>query len=377
MPLPTRAEIRPVLLSTLASLGGRARRSELYPVITARFPGIEAADLAVRVKNGRMSIWENRVSWARKDLVAAGLLDPTERGVWKLTDAGLAAANAGNTTFEPALDVPDPEEDPFPEVASVSLGASDLLIRLEAAALDSIHPNEFERVVAEVFLALGFDAEVVGGAGETDVVLTAPLGVNGYSVVVDAKSTARGRVAESQINWLSIRGHRDARRAEYACVVGTDFSGGNLPARAREFGISLLTVRQLQALLEHHRRQPFALTELRALFESGSDTDSLDAVVGGAQRRQRMSMIIARVLELFDTFNRMRPDVALGQPETLAALLLTQGMTDVVVDEVRRAVDVLELTGVLVRHPDRGFTSVATPDVSQALLRASLDGCRD
>src|SRR5688572_13160577 len=70
-----------------------------------------------------------------------------------------------------------------------------LIANLSAAGTDSATPTRLEEACAQVVRARGFDAEVIGGPVNTDVVLSAALGVNQYTVVVDAKSTARGRVA--------------------------------------------------------------------------------------------------------------------------------------------------------------------------------------
>src|SRR5215211_5537332 len=106
MALPPQPLIRPVLLRVVAELGGRARPREVYPLVTRHFPDIQPEDLTAVLQDGRTNLWTNRIQWARQDLVLAGVLDPTERGIWALTPKGRALAEGGAT----ATDLAAPEE---------------------------------------------------------------------------------------------------------------------------------------------------------------------------------------------------------------------------------------------------------------------------
>jgi hypothetical protein len=62
-----------------------------------------------------------------------------------------------------------------------------------------VTPDAFEKAARDAFEFLGFDAVWQGGAGRTDVLLTAALGADDqYRVVVDTKSTAGKRSATSR-----------------------------------------------------------------------------------------------------------------------------------------------------------------------------------
>ncbi len=64
---------------------------------------------------------------------------------------------------------------------------------LKEAQSDTSNPSRFEKAVADAFHALGFQAEHIGGSGETDVIAHAWLGDESFSLVIDAKTCQPGR----------------------------------------------------------------------------------------------------------------------------------------------------------------------------------------
>lgn len=218
MTMPTQAAVRPVLLSVLAQLGGAARPREVYPLVTARFPELTEQDLVATLNDGRTNRWTNRIQWARQDLADAGIIDNSQRGVWALTTGGagiaageltteeLAPASALQRQAEPVADMVSLiDQESGEEILELPRRSARIASELAAAAIDSRDPSRLERAVGVAFEFLGFEVEVIGGPNQTDVLLEAPLGTNRYRVVVDAKSTASGRVPDNMIDWLSIK----------------------------------------------------------------------------------------------------------------------------------------------------------------------------
>jgi hypothetical protein len=399
--LPPQPPIRPVLLQVLADLGGRARPREIYPLVTQRFPHIQPQDLTAVLKDGHTNVWRNRIQWARQDLVLAGIVDPTERGIWKLTAKGHELARRGATAAELAppktrtstaqrraarsLDdepAPDAAEEPAPETQPDAVGVlaalqtrpQVLAIELRSAAVDSRDPTRLERAVADAFGFLGFDVTSIGGPGNTDVLLQAPLGIRQYSVVVDAKSTTRARVADRQVDWVSIRDHREQERATYACVVGQDFAGGHLNTRAMEFQVSLLTIEELVEIVALHAETPLTLTELRALFVAVPTAKAaLPQLRAAARERRRKRLLVLRVLAHIDNFNQVQPDIVLAKPETLLASILGERNPDLLgttLDDVRRTLSLLETTGVISAANGDGYVSDTSMAGARQLLAA-------
>jgi hypothetical protein len=156
-----------------------------------------------------------------------------------------------------------------PNVVSLTLDPVErIAAEVLTAQYESADSARFERALAEAFGCLGFRATHLGGAGQTDIVLDAPVSAGPYRAVVDAKSNRGGRVADAQIDWNSLRDHRTAAGADYAMVVAPGFGGGNLRRRADEYGVALLEAAAVAELVHLHRDVPFSLVELRALFET-------------------------------------------------------------------------------------------------------------
>ena len=202
MALPPREAIDGALLAVLAETG-RARPRDVYPRVTRRFPGITPQDLAETRPDGRY-LWQNEIQWARNRLADRGWLDRSEqRGWWALTEAGLreaerrANAAAGTPPAPAPLSDPEPspsaeDDDSRPIVLAVVPGEAErIAATLGEAARDSAHPDRLERAVGEALAYLGFEVEVIGGPGKTDVLAVAPLGAAGYRVVLGTRSPRR------------------------------------------------------------------------------------------------------------------------------------------------------------------------------------------
>src|SRR5438874_6262397 len=93
MSFPKQSEIELPLLKLLQQLGGKAEPKELYPTIAKMFPQLSEEDLTARTpSNPSIFRWHNLVQWSRQKLVEKGEIDPSTRGVWKLTPRGRARA---------------------------------------------------------------------------------------------------------------------------------------------------------------------------------------------------------------------------------------------------------------------------------------------
>jgi hypothetical protein len=146
--------------------------------------------------------------------------------------------------------------------------------KLKETEIKSQSPNEFEDAIKNAFDFLGFDAELIGGSGDTDVILTANIGKESYKVTVDGKTSVYGKINDGGIDWLSLKDHKQKNQADFVVVIGPAFSGGNLEKRANDHGICLLKTDELIQLVNAHSEFPFTLFDLKNLFTGKGERSS-------------------------------------------------------------------------------------------------------
>jgi hypothetical protein len=151
----------------------------------------------------------------------------------------------------------------------------DLIRRLEETQYKSSSPSEFEETLRDAFSFLGFETELIGTPGNTDVLLKAEVGEKSYRVNVDGKTSKHGKIEDIQIDWFSLKDHKEKTETDFVVVVGPDFAKGNVEKRAQKSGVVLLKVKDLIELLKEHARYPFNLLELKSLFETPGNTDDV------------------------------------------------------------------------------------------------------
>lgn len=254
-------------------------RLEAYRTLDERFVGIEATlrtisdgartldDVQAALNQALGTSWSSsnqaffRLCWLR----SLGLVARGEDGHLELSPAGQAVLQKARS----AADLPQRPAEPVPPPIPTGRHAAleDLCSRLQAASVAGGDGVEFERVLAEAFRALGFDARHVGRAGNPDVLVHARRGDAPRRFVVDGKSASRGVVQEAQINWDSILDHKDQHDAHGAIAVGPSFAGGNLERRAVQKRIRLVRVDQLVHVLRAHALTPLGTDDLLPLLE--------------------------------------------------------------------------------------------------------------
>ena len=224
--------------------------------------------------------------------------------------------------------------------------------------------------MVEAFAYLGYDARHVGGPGQTDVILDAPITGVPYRVIVDAKSNKHGKVADGSIDWLSLGSHRKDERADHILVVAPGFGGGNLLRRADEYGVTLLTGDELAELVRLHRDAPFGLVDLRGLFQvQGRATEAiatLRQLARAARERWRLLRVIVDLVR--DWPSGVYPDahnlwVFLAMRDRQAAPTL---------DDVTDAVGVLasRTVGILKANEGGGYILTMRAETAYRRLRA-------
>jgi hypothetical protein len=224
-------------------------------------------------------------------LRGAGLVRETSVGRYQATRLGQVIA--GNALlFDPDLVAAKADD----KLRSPETSTAELLPALRIASRESGRPDEFERVIADAFRGLGFQARWLGGSGYTDVLLQALCAPGSrYAAIVDAKSSASGNVEEGQINFDTLREHKKQHEADFAVVVGPGFRGERLQRRAQEHGVLLLDVDSLEKIIRYHETSPLSLPSYRCLFSQSGIAD-LQPLEVEYDKQTRFSRLVSRVL---------------------------------------------------------------------------------
>lgn len=145
---------------------------------------------------------------------------------------------------------------------------SHFFTELRLAAKDSGNFERLEKNVKVAFEKLGFEAQWLGGAGKTDVLVRAAgNSMTTYSVTIDAKSTLSGNVTDNLVNFDTLEEHRRKHKADFSAVVGGSFQNERLIKRAIEHNVVLIDIDTLETLIKNHLEVTIQVTSYKKLFE--------------------------------------------------------------------------------------------------------------
>ncbi len=237
MSFPKQSEIELPLLKLLHELGGKAQPKELYPKIAELFPQLTEEDLTARLPSSPSTFrWQNLVQWSRQKLVEKGEIDPSTRGIWKLTPRGRARATgaAANATEELLL--------------ANQATLKDLVYENEAevkrriiSELQSLGATEFEQFCVSLLGPLGYQQLQVTNRG-------ADRGIDGHGLfrqgVVSIRSAFQAkRWRQNPVSRPEIDKFRGAIQGEYdhgVFLTTGRFTSDAEAASIRRGAISLL-----------------------------------------------------------------------------------------------------------------------------------------
>jgi restriction system protein len=173
-----------------AATGGEVRISDVIPALADEF-GLSEAERAEMLPSGRITLFANRVHWAKTYLKQAGLIEQPRRAYFRLTDRGREALAANldridnsylskfpeflefqtrSRTDTPAtgaaIQTPKPpaEETETPDEL-MRTAHSQVLGELREELLDRLagsSPAFFERTIVQLLAAMGFGGSVEG-----------------------------------------------------------------------------------------------------------------------------------------------------------------------------------------------------------------------
>ena len=166
MAIPSEKDIELPLLREIEAAGGEAKPSDLYDSVARLFPLLTQSDREARYERSGQLIWQNRVQFARNDLVKKGEVDASTRGVWRITDRG--RARLGVMPSAPSLPRSPLLPTPTPSTIGELLDREKQLVRaLLRELLMNLHPQQFEAFAGKLLESVGFtDVEVTKYVGD-------------------------------------------------------------------------------------------------------------------------------------------------------------------------------------------------------------------
>ncbi|TMR88216.1 restriction endonuclease [Nonomuraea basaltis] len=265
----------------LRHLGKPATTSALVAVAKEMYGCTQASNGEVRLRLGFLQ--------------DAGLAERVDWQRFRVTAAGRSFAK--HLTLQLPVETEPQETDPAgPQRATPSPVPEAVIAQLRQHGTVGTDSRDFEEAVARAFAFLGFHAEHFGGSGRTDVLGIAQLATKDrYRIIVDAKSSGSGQVAESSVKFDALRDHKRKHKADHVVVVGPEFAP-RLKNWAAENEVVLLRIEDLVSLLDRHSRNPMPLTELRDAL-SRIDTFS-DDLAERYQALERRSLLMRRIIDL-------------------------------------------------------------------------------
>jgi hypothetical protein len=279
--------------------------------------------------DGEAPVHPNRTARIMRILELAGAVTEISWGKFIITPLGRQLA-----AELPMLEADTPPV--TPHAPSSGVEDADLWLRLAeelvASSTDSQHPARFEKAIADAFEMLGVDARHIGGAGNTDVLVTITARLNGSDrAIIDGKSAAGGLVSVNAVSMEVLADHQAKHDARLAAVIGPEFEA-RLHGWAERNGVTLITAAQLADIVLSHRTTPFTPIQIAALLSDGPE--ALDDIITAEQRLLRLVELIVDVLQ---------KETTRADGEALSARDLFLAIRDV--DGVNTDKD--EITGIL------------------------------
>ncbi len=249
-----------------------------------------------------------KARWIMGFLLEAGLLEETQYLHVKATPLGMKLVEE-----LPLMEIEFDEENLNGDIDAMNNNANEgientiaasneLFNALRVAAKDPQAEGKaggvaFEENIANLFRYMGFDANRIGGAGNTDVVVRWKDEEGKLiTAIVDGKSKSGGIVTHSDISDVAIETHKEKNDADYVAIVGPGFGGDTIKNHARKKGFSLVTDTELIDIAFKSKELGLSLDEISLLFHVPNGLSQLNELM---LTRKRELEIITLVISTF------------------------------------------------------------------------------
>ena len=262
---------------------GYLKEQKIRSILTilATTIGLTSLTIVLGINNGLNEEIKSleKARWIMGFLLEAGLLEETQYLHVKATPLGMKLSEElplmGSEFAEQNYDDVEDVRDNIKDHSDIALVPSNALF--DALCVSAKDPTAegkasgvaFEENIASVFRFMGFDANRIGGSGNTDVVVRWKED-DGKTItaIVDGKSKSSGTVTHSDISDVAIETHKEKNNAEYVAIVGPGFCGDTIKEHARKKGFALITDSELINIALQAQVLGLSLTEVSLLSES-------------------------------------------------------------------------------------------------------------
>ncbi len=264
-------------------------------------PGINRNDLY-----GRGQVYglnKEKVRWRLSLMIDAGMVFETNWTTVRTSPEGLALLQTLS------LKRPKTEENiadrELPESSEKTSGLSAVKFLVENLIRSSTDPladdlpsgSAFEKYIAESFRQMGFLANVISGAGDTDVLVEwADESGKAFTAIVDGKSTSSGRIAHTNISELAIDAHKDKNGADFVAIVAPGFSGKTITTMAEKRAWVLLTAGELAQVVEAQATLALEPQEVALIFQGAKGLSKLgEKIEAKTREKEIVTLVISRL----------------------------------------------------------------------------------
>ena len=243
-----------------------------------------------------------KARWITGFLLEAGLLEEPQYLHLKATPIGLRFASGLPLAEKKEEEIEEIDLTDKEESTTLPIGEFDRIAnRLRDSSRDPGAEGKasgvaFEEAIADMFRFMGFEAEWIGGSGDTDVVVRwqNDEGKN-FTAIIDGKSKSGGQVSHSDISDVAIDTHKDKNNADFVAIIGPGFSGDTIQNHAKKKAFALITDTELIDIAHASQELGLSLQEIALAFQVPNGLSQLGELITSKQRElDIISVVIAK-----------------------------------------------------------------------------------
>lgn len=247
----------------------------------------------------------DKCRWIASFLLATGLIEEPRYGSLRATPRGIALLAELPLAESPPADSGEAQsgtaesERTVTEQLTSSLRENLDRLSREPHAGGLGSGKALEIAICDLFRGLGFEARIISGSGDTDVIVRW-LGADGskLTAIVEAKARSSGTVTHNDVSDLGIETHKGSHRANYVAIVGPAFNGDTIKNMAGQKNWILLEAERLSAIAEASSTLGLRPCEVGIMFQAPNGLTDLEDLIAARKRElDVMSFLVVKLVE--------------------------------------------------------------------------------